>query len=204
MNSKMMFFVLCGLLLIVNGSGVAAFIYGNKMLTQENEKLTKVKVEASSLEEVQRSLVNAKKDIQTYSDVEKIAKTVVPQEKDQARTVREIVKLAADSGISISSVSFPSSSLGNKTTAAPGAAATAPTTNTQTQKVDGISNVERLEVTVSSDTSKPVVFTSFVSFLNRLEQNRRTAQVTNINIQPLSDNRNFLTFTLTLNVYIKK
>lgn len=204
MNSKKMFFILCGLLLAVNGSGVAAFVYGNKMLTRENEKLTKVKVEANSLEEVQRSLVNAKKDIQTYSDVEKIAKTVVPQEKDQARTVREIVKLAADSGISISSVSFPSSSLGNKTTAAPGAAATTPTTNTQTQKVDGISNVERLEVTVSSDTSKPVIFTSFVSFLNRLEQNRRTAQVTNINIQPLSDNRNFLTFTLTLNVYIKK
>lgn len=204
MNSKKLFFILCALLLVINGAGAAALVYGNKMLVKQNDKLTQLKVEASSLEDVQQSLVNAKKDIQTYADVETIAKTVVPQEKDQARTVREIVKLAADSGISISSVSFPSSSLGNKATTAPGAAASGPSANTQTQKVDGINNVERLEVTVSSDSSRPVLFTSFVSFLERLEQNRRTAQVTNINIQPVSDNRNFLTFTLTLNVYIKK
>jgi hypothetical protein len=204
MNSKKLFFILCALLLVINGAGAAALVYGNKMLVKQNDKLTQLKVEASSLEDVQQSLVNAKKDIQTYADVETIAKTVVPQEKDQARTVREIVKLAADSGISISSVSFPSSSLGNKATTAPGAAASGPSANTQTQKVEGINNVERLEVTVSSDSSRPVLFTSFVSFLERLEQNRRTAQVTNINIQPVSDNRNFLTFTLTLNVYIKK
>ena len=204
MNSKKLFFILCGLIILVNGAGAAVLVYGNKMIVKQNEKLTSLKIEASSLEDVQQSLVAAKKDVQTYSEVEKIAKTVVPQEKDQARTVREIVKLASESGIGISSVSFPSSSLGNKTATTPGSAATTPTGNTQTQKVDGISNVERLEVTISSDTSNPVLFTSFVSFLNSLEQNRRTSQVTNINIQPTSENRNFLTFTLTLNVYIKK
>lgn len=205
MNSKRLFFILCAVVVIVNGAGIAALVYGNKMLINQNDKLTKLKVEASSLDDVQQSLINAKKDIQTYSEVETVAKTVVPQEKDQARTVREIVKLAEETGINVSSISFPSSSLGSKATATTGAAApVSTTTDTQTQKVEGITNVERLEVTVSSDTAKPVLFTSFVSFLNKLEQNRRTAQVTNINIQPVSDNRNFLTFTLTLNVYIKK
>lgn len=203
MNSKKLFFVLCAVILVINAGGVAALVYGNKMLIKQNAKLTDLKIEASSLEDVQRSLVTAKKDIQTYSDVESVAKTVVPQEKDQARTVREIVKLAAESKINISSISFPSSSLGNKAGAA-GTAVQPTNTNTQTQKVDGISNVERLEVTVSSDTSKPVLFTNFVGFLAKIEQNRRTSQITNINIQPVSDNRNFLTFTLTLNVYIKK
>lgn len=206
MNSRKLFFVLCALILIVNAAGVGALVYGNKILTKQNSKLTDLKIEASSLEAVQRSLVNAKKDIQTYSEVESVAKTIVPQEKDQARTVREIVKLATESGISISSISFPSSSLGNKAGSTPGGAASIPSTsiNTQTQKVDGINNVERLEVTVSSDSGKPVPYDNFGDFLERLEQNRRTSQVTNINIQPVSDNRNFLTFTLTLNVYIKK
>jgi len=199
MNSKRLFFALCGLVVVINLVGVGALVYGNKLLKKQNEKLTALKVEASSLEEVQRSLVSAKKDVETYADIESIAKTVVPQEKDQAKTVREIIKLADESGISIASISFPSSSLGNKS----GASTTA-TGNTQTQKVDGISNVERLEVTVNSNTGRPVSFVSFVSFLEKLEQNRRTSQVTNINIQPVSDNRNFLTFTLTLNVYIKK
>lgn len=200
MNSKKLFFVLCGLLVVIGAAGVGVFVYGNKLLVKQNSKLTTLKIEAGSLEEVQQSLVSAKKDIQTYSEIESIAKTVVPQEKDQARTVREIIKLAAESGINISSISFPSSSLGSKSTAAAASAAA----NTQTQKVDGISNVERLEVTVSSSSGQPVLFTNFVGFLEKLEQNRRTAQVTNINIQPSSDNRNFLTFNLTLNVYIKK
>lgn len=209
MNSKKLFYLLCVVILLINVGGVAALVYGNKLLVKQNSKLTDLKIEASSLEEVQRSLVNAKKDIQSYSEIESVAKTVVPQEKDQARTVREIVKLASESKINISSISFPSSSLGNKAGTAPAtgtaaAPAASTSTNTQTQKVDGISNVERLEVTVSSDTSKPVLFTNFVGFLAKIEQNRRTSQITNINIQPVSDNRNFLTFTLTLNVYIKK
>lgn len=211
MNSKRLFFVLIALVVLINAAGGAALVYGNKMLVKQTSKLTELKLEANTLEEVQRSLVRAKKDIDNYAGLEQVAKTVVPQEKDQARTVREIVKLAAESGISIASVSFPTSSLGNKVSTTPAAAGTAgassPTgalANTQTQKVDGISNVERLEITVASDSSKPVLYTNFLSFMSKLEQNRRTSQVSNINIQPVSDNRNLLTFSLVLNVYIKK
>ncbi len=201
MNSRKTFFVLIAVLVLVNGGGIAALMYGRKALDSQNNKLTELKVEARTLEDVQRSLVNAKKDIEKYADIEQISKTVVPQEKDQARTVREIIKLAEESGITIASVSFPTSSLGVK---ASGTAQSAATGNSQTQKVEGISNVERLEITVSSDTAQPVLYTSFLGFLEKLEQNRRTAQVSNINIQPVSDNRNLLTFSLVLNVYIKK
>lgn len=199
MNSRKLFYLLIVAVLLINIGGIAAIVYGKKILDSQNGKLTELKVEASTLEDVQRSLVTAKKDIEKYADIEKISKTVVPQEKDQARTVREIVKLAEESNIEIASVSFPTSSLGTKTGTAPVAGAT-----TQTQKVDGISNVERLEVTVSSNTATPVTYTDFLSFLEKLEQNRRTSQVSNINIQPVADNRNLLTFSLVLNVYIKK
>lgn len=206
MNSRTLFYLLLASVFVINASGVAAFVWGNKMLTIENNKLTQLKVEAGTLETVQRSLVTAKKDIETYSPIEQIVKTVVPQEKDQAKTVREIIKLAEESNIAIASITFPSSNLGAKAVggaplpSAGGAAGTI----TQTQKVEGISNLERLEINVGSESSKPVLFTEFVSFLERLEQNRRTAQVSSISIQPDKTNRNRLTFTLILNVYIKK
>lgn len=199
MNSRKLFYLLVVVVVLINIGGVAAIVYGKKMLNTQNAKLTDLKVESSTLEDVQRSLVTAKKDIEKYADIEKISKTVVPQEKDQARTVREIIKLAEESNIEVASVSFPTSSLGSKTAGSAQAG-----TTTQTQKVEGISNVERLEVTVSSNTATPVTYTDFLSFLEKLEQNRRTSQVSNINIQPVADNRNMLTFSLVLNVYIKK
>lgn len=201
MNSRKFFYILVAIVALINIGGIAAVVYGKKVLNTQSDKLTELKVESGTLEDVQRSLVTAKKDIEQYADIEKISKAVVPQEKDQARTVREIIKLAEESSIKIASVSFPTSSLGAK---AAGGAPTPTTTTTQTQKVDGINGVERLEVTVSSNTSNPVRYTDFLAFLQKLEQNRRTSQVSNINIQPVADDRTLLTFSLVLNVYIKK
>lgn len=214
MNSKRLFYLFIALIIMVNAGGIAAVVVGNKYLNQQNTHLTDLKVEASTLDQVQQSLTRAKKDLDSYAQLEQTLKTVVPQEKDQARTIREIVKIAQDSGISIASITFPTSTLGNKAGAAAGTTSAAPgttgassssaSTNTQTQKVDGINNVERLEITIASDTSKPVLYTNFIGFLGKLEQNRRTSQVSSINIQPVANNRNMLTFSMVLNVYIKK
>lgn len=205
MTSKKLFYLLIAALVLVNASGAAVFVLGNKQITKQNDELSRYKLESTALEEVQRSLVSAKKDINTYKDIESIAKTVVPQEKDQAKTVREIVKLAEESNIPISSVTFPTSSLGAKATAGPSTATQQQAgTITQTQKVTGLNNVERLEITVTSDTTKPVPYSNFIRFLDLLEKNRRTSQVGSINIQPDPKNRNLLTFSLILNVYIKK
>jgi hypothetical protein len=204
MNAKRLFYGLAALLCLFAVAVGAMVVYGNKFLTKQNEKLTSLKIESSNLELVQNSLSTAKKDIELYSPIEKIAKTVVPQEKDQARTVREIVKLANESGISIASITFPSSTLGNSATGAAGAAAASAGTITQTEKVEGLTNVQSIPVTVTSDAARPVTYRSFILFMEKLEQNRRTSQVENINIQPSTDNRNYLSFSLTLNVYIKK
>lgn len=201
MNSKKLFYVLIALLIIVNGSGVALLVFGNKYLDKQNAKLTDLKVESETIEVVQRSLIKAKKDLESDSiaNLNKVVSSVVPQEKDQARTVRELVSIAERNGILLSTISFPSSTLGNNASA-PGAAAPA-TTITQTKKVDGITNVERLEISVQ--TSDAVPYKNFISFLQQLEQNRRTAQVSNIAVTP-SDKGDMVTFSLVLNVYIKK
>lgn len=206
MNSKRLFYGLVGALMIAAALFAGSVYLGWKHLDKQTSKLSDLKVEASVLQDTQRSLAKAKKDIVTYSDIEQVTKTVIPQEKDQARTVREIVKIAADNNIQIASIGFPASTLGTKPVAGAGggAAATATGVTTQTQKVDGISNVERLEMIVTSESARPVLYTDFISFLSDLEKNRRTAQVSNINIQPVANNRNRLSFSITLNVYIEK
>lgn len=203
MTARKLFYGLLGGLVIVSIMVILSVYFGNQVLSKQNKRLAETKVQLANLDNVQSSLVTAKRDIEQYSVIEQIAKTVVPQEKDQAKTVREIVKIADEAGISISSISFANSTLGSTGKAKTPAASTG-TSTTQTEKVEGLSGVEKLPITVVSDAAKPVSYRNFLRFLEQLEQNRRTSQVADVNIQPSADNRNFLNFSLKLNVYIKK
>src|SRR5687768_1157453 len=107
MNSKRFFYVLLGCLIVLIGLGIGTTMYGSKSLKESAKTLNDLKVETNVIDEQQNSLARAKRDIQKYAELEKIAKTIVPQEKDQARTVREIIKLAGEAGVPITSVDFP-------------------------------------------------------------------------------------------------
>lgn len=212
MNSKRFFFVMCGVVGLLCVASIAAVVLSNNMLAKKTSRLTDLKLENRVLEEQKISVLQAQKDIEKYAELERIAKQIVPQDKDQARAVREIVQIAQSSGISIASVSFPSSSLG--ATPAPAAKpaegeggsteAPKPTTPpvTQVKPVDGISGVYQLEITVQS-SQDTATFTKLVDFLKKLELNRRTSSVSNITITPNTNNRSLLSFTMTINVYIK-
>ena len=200
MTSKKLFFILIGILVLlaaITGGGV---YLGNNFLKERTQEIVSLKAQSLALDEQQRSLVKAKQDINVHSDLENIAKVIVPQEKDQARTVREITRFAEESGVGISSITFPASTLGQQTTGKRPAASA----KSQVEPVEGIPGVSRLEITVQSDTASPVLFTSLLDFLERLEQNRRTSHVTNLTVTPSSNNRNFVTFSLIINVYIKQ
>lgn len=200
MNSKRLFFVLVAALVAINAGGIALLIMGNKVLDKQNSKLTELKVEANTLDSVQQSLVRAKKDVEKYKDLAQVVETVVPQEKDQVRTIREIVQIAQQAGVPIDSINFPTSTLGSN--AKSGGSTPTTTTNTQTQKVDGLNNVERLEITITS--SRQVPYSNFILFLQKLEQNRRTSQVSSITVAPSSTDKSRVNFSFVVNVYIKK
>ena len=212
MNSRRVFFVmagLCGLSLIALGASV---FYGNQLLGQSSQTLTDLKVEAAVIDAQQTALSKAKQDIQTYTNLNTIAKQIVPQDKDQARAVREIITIAQQSGVVITGVTFPASNLGQaapKTTPAEGEAATtdatapAPPPISQVKPVEGITGVYQLDLNVTTDTARPITYPQLLDFLRRLEQNRRTAQITNLTIQPNTANRELLTVTLQLTIYIK-
>ncbi len=213
MNSKKMFFVMSGLLGLLFVLAIATTFLGTKLLKQKATRLTELKLESRTLEDQQTALTRAKKDIEKYAELNIVAKTIVPQDKDQVKTVREIVKIAADSKISLRNISFPTSSLGQAApkpvavadsddpAAKPAAKTTAPP-QTQLKVAEGLNGVYVMEITVQSLTDN-VTFDKLISFLEQLENNRRTAHVTSLTISPNVSDRSKLTFTAILNVYIK-
>lgn len=194
---------------------IAGTYAANSMLTARAEKLTSLKAKSQALTQEQQRLTKAKKDVQNYQELYKIAQAVVPKDKNQAQAVREIVKIAADNGVALSSITFPASTLGGgvattgASTAAATPAATTPVASaasanlSQLQPVKSIPGVYELVITVQSDANRPVRYERFISFLQALERNRRTAQVSNINIEPKADDGSLLSFNLSLKEYIK-
>lgn len=216
MTAKQVHLVLVGTITLLC-LGLVGGAYGaNKLLSAEATKLVALKAESQALGQEQISLKKAKKDVQKYAELDKIAKAVVPEDKNQAEAVREIVNIAEANNISLASITFPASTLGNgaKSTSSSGvAAAPAPSASnspnskanalSQLLPVKSIAGIYQLQISVTSDPNQPVRYEKFIDFLAALEHNRRTAQVANISLTPNAKDGDFLSFALTLNEYIK-
>ena len=170
------------------------------LLNKQADILVGYKARVQALSQEQTNLKLAKKEVAKYSTLEKIAESIVPQDKGQAQTVSEIVSLAAANHITLTSINFPTSNLGETGTKT---AATRALVLSQLTQVKGIPGVYMLPINVSDSTEADATsYTNFYNFLSQLEQNRRTSQVTNLSIQPVS-NTTLINFTLTIDEYIK-
>lgn len=196
LNSKLVHYLLSALivLILIACAGGAKVVVG--LLQKQAGTLVSLKAKDQALQEEQSNLAVAKKEVSKYSTLEKIAETIVPQDKDQAETVREIVNIAAASQIKLTSISFPSSSLGQTTGAKT-------VSFSQLTAVKGIPGVYLLPINVDdSEAPDATTYANFYNFLTKLEQNRRTSQVTNLSIQPITGG-GLINFSLTINEYIK-
>ena len=217
MNSKRLYFILLGVIVLLF-VGLAAGAYGaNKLLGQQANKLSALKAKSLALAQEQISLNKAKKDIAKYTDLEKIAQSVVPEDKNQAEAVREIVNIANTNSVTLGGITFPASTLGaglvsNGTGVAAGAASPSKSPAGSNSKVGALSQLQpvisipgvyQLPITVTGDSNNQVQYSKFINFLGDLEHNRRTAQVNTITIQPDKKNPDYLTFSLSLSEYIK-
>ncbi len=206
-----MFFVLIGVVALLGVLAVVILIYGNNKLQSQSDTLTELRLEDRLLEEQQTALTRAKADIETYSELENVAKSVVPQDKDQARAVREIIQLAGENGIPIRSITFPASNLGSQPTSrgggTPSSGASQNPALTQAKPVDDIPGVYSLEMNILPPDGAPIQYNQFIQFLESLENNRRTASVSRVRIDPARSEdgaqSGFITFRLTINIYIK-
>lgn len=196
MNSKTLYYILLGTVGLLAIATVGVGYGANALLVSKAAELNQAKLDGKAVEEQRAAFKQNSIDLKKYAELNKIAQAVVPQDKDQSQTVLEIIKNAQDSGITnLSSITFPASTLGDKT-----AKAGAPT---QLMPIKDVPGVYALPITVSQESSSAVPYARFLEFLNKLEYNRRTAQVNTINIQPDKTDRSKVSFTLILNEYIK-
>ncbi|MDB5182556.1 MAG: hypothetical protein JWO47_340 [Candidatus Saccharibacteria bacterium] len=216
MSPKRFFFVMVGVFSLSIVGGGAMLYFANTMLQKRSSSVVDLKLQSSEVEAQLTAYQAAKKDVQQYSYLNDIIASALPQDKDQARTVREIFLLANQSGIAIKSVQFPSSSLGAVVAPVAGAtpAATpatpvaAPTPAiTQAKPVTGLNGVYSIETIVTpfaDDKNNKVTYAQLISFLQKIESNRRAMQVASIQLNPLGQNTSdSISFTLTLNIFIR-
>ena len=219
MSQNRLRLILLGLLA---GASLLFFIIafgGLTLLSAKSQRLVELKTQSKTVDAQSSSLAASKKQVEQYAYFNDIAKTVLPEDKDQAQATADIFRLADQSGIAIASVTFPASSLGTSTktdssssdstnaTTAPAASAIS-----QAKAVEGIAGLYALELTINPQSgsgvaeSKLVTYPKLLDFLSRIEHNRRTAQITKVNIQPQITElgpSQFINFTLVINIFIK-
>jgi hypothetical protein len=191
LDAKRLYYVLLGAIALLLVALLFCAYTANNLLQSQSTAVLDAKTKGGVFEEKEKRLAKARADITKYQDLAEIAKSIVPQDKDQAQAVRELVSIAESKGVKLGSITFPSSSLGDNKP------------NSQLKAVTGIAGVYSLDITVQSDAKTPAPFGSFIAFLDALEHNRRTALVDSIVIQPDTARPDRLSFTLTLREYIK-
>jgi hypothetical protein len=213
MNYKRFHFILIGIL----GLSIIAFLLLgyelNVILVNKAGTLTSLKAKTNGLEQEQTGLIQDKKDIAKYSNLYKIAQDIVPENKDQAEAVRQIVNLASANNVFLASISFPTSNLGTivSTGVAPKVTPNAPSPSTnssslsQLTPVPNIPGIYELPITIqsSNQTNQAVTYPELIGFLSALENNRLTALINSISITPQQNNPNYFSFNLIVDIYVK-
>lgn len=185
------------------------------MLSAKSQKLVDMKQESKIADAQLASLAQSKKEVEKYAYFNSVAKTVLPSDKNQAQAVLDIFQIANESGISLQSITFPASSLGSKPASSStndAATASSQSAVSQAKPVEGINGLYSLELTITpqsglgvADSLKPT-YPKLIDFLGRIENNRRTAQISQVNIQPqttASGPSPFINFTMTINIFMK-
>jgi hypothetical protein len=162
------------------------------------------KLENIALEEQQSEASSAAAILEQYSDLRETVEAVAPSEKEQEKIIAELYRIAAENNLTIQSLTFPNSELG-ETQTAPAAqsqggeaaateqqAAPQPSNQiTQTRRVDGLTGVVGLDIAPSGIKENGVptgmTYETMLRFLDSLEKNRRQMIVNEIAINPIRD-----------------
>ncbi|HET7528974.1 MAG TPA: hypothetical protein VFJ84_01960 [Candidatus Saccharimonadales bacterium] len=213
MNSKNLRWLLIASLALSVIVFLGAVMLGLSALTHESQNMAGLKAKSQATNEELLNLEQSKKDVEKYSYFKEVAQTVIPKDKDQAKAVLDIFQFAQDANIRIQSITFPASSLGGRTSAAKAQDATSSSASsaaiTQAKPVSGIPGLYSLPLTITPQTSSTlppnlvVTYPKILKFLKSIENNRRTAQITSLVIQPPTEVGKSLSFTLTINIFIK-
>jgi hypothetical protein len=210
LDSKKLRLILLGLMAVSVLLFIAIIFIGTSALSSKSQQMVALKVKSQTADLQLSNLEQSKKDVEKYSYFKQVAKTVIPSDKNQAQTVLDIFQIADAAGISIQTITFPSGTLGATAAVAAQDATSASTQTaiTQAKPVLGIPGLYSLELTITPQSNKDappdkaVTYSKMLDFLSRIEKDRRTAQISQIDIQPAGGNQG-LSFNLSVNTFIK-
>jgi hypothetical protein len=201
MNAKKVYFSLIAIIVLLVIATAAVFYGANVLLEKSSSKLSQLKTENAVLEQNEKVYQKAKNDLAKYQDLESAVNEALPKEKDQAKALKELIQIGSTTGVKIEKIEFTDSTLGDKAKTSTSSPAAAGSAVTQAKPIAGISGVQGIEmkVTLSGPNEKTALnYNSFINFLDLVSNNRRSMQISNLNIQP-----NLKKADLTINIFVK-
>jgi Tfp pilus assembly protein PilO len=175
--------VLSGVLAIIILAGGGGYYLATKKVSGQTDKL-KQRLAAASVDDDQiDQLASLRKQYQKIEPVVAKIESALPHTKDESAIAQQLGRLAAGNGMSLSSLSFPATS-----------GLASPTS--QTAK-DG----DALAVPVTFQLGGS--YDQMAAFLRGLEQLSRYSNVSSLNVSKVEGKAGQVTFTITLNTYLK-
>ena len=183
------------LLVLATAGGLG---FSNIFMKKSADKLIGTKLDNIAYDNQEQTYLQARKDLEKYAALNEIMQKVLPKSKDQAQAVSELYKIGDETNIKVESIQFPSSSLGSKTTDASASSVT------QAKSVDGMPGVLGIDITVqlAPTHGDSISYDDMISFLQKVEVNRRSMQIKQITVNADTKNGG-VTFELTLTIFVK-
>jgi hypothetical protein len=206
MNAKKFYFTMIALLCVLIIGAGAMIYFGSSFMKKKSNSLVNAKLDSYTTEQKEKTYLQARKDLEKNKDLNDLVAKILPKDKDQAKAVSELYKIAAESNITIDKIQFPSSTLGQKAVVATGSTASstpapaAPIPVTQSKAVDGLKSVMGIDIDIYS--GKSMKYNDMISFLQKIELNRRSMQVKKITVTPDLE-KNVLSFNVTVTTFVK-
>lgn len=186
---------------------LALTVFAVSLIANKSDYLISVKLDTELSSSKRENLLRYKADLIKNKSYLEIIDKIVPTTKDQALAVAELLQIAKENNITLGSISFPASELGSKSSK------TSSGSNvTQTKPVEGISGVLGIELNLSQitrtsgDAGSGISYDQLISTLQAIETNRRTMQIKNLQIQPITRSGVVIGYSpsLTINIFVKQ
>ena len=195
MNAKTLNKSLIGVLTLLIIATVGMLGFSNFLMQRNSDKLVEAKLNNITYESQEQSYLQARKDLEKYASINEIIQRILPKSKDQAQAVSELYKIGDETNIAIQNIQFPSSNLGQKSSAS---------TVTQAKAVEGMPGVMGIDVIVQlmPATGDYITYDNMISFLQKVELNRRSMQIKQITVYANTAGSG-VTFDITLTIFVK-
>lgn len=195
-RSKKAFFLMIAVLIITVAGAGGAFYFADGMLQKKSKQISDLKADQEAVTQQIAIYEDARKKIEELAFIEEVASQVLPESKEQADVIAELRSFAENSDMTIQSMNFS------------GSVAKDPGTNldlSQTTQLKDVTGVRVLPVDLVFTTGpEGPTFESLISFLEKIENNRRKMQVTDISLTPNNNNRELLSsIAMSVNIYLR-